>query len=426
MNREQVQREIVEVLARHGLGDLSGLLADMEVDKPEGGETGKLAYYNAERQQRTKLRVGKWVRKFFGEGRSDHDIQKIGSDIVAALWAGSGGDGDENGVVELRGEKLRDFYLQSVSGIPSCMAYDSAQCYLDIYVDNPDKVSLATVRIDGDAARALVWTAPGGQRYMDRIYHTSDACKAALEGYARNRNIFSRADLFSMTDRIEMKICSGSDSFWPYMDTLFYVNIHSPSMCSLSSKHGEYEAQDTDGGLCMLEDRHYCCDCGDEVYDDQVYSNEDGDEYCESCYFNTYTSCERCGLETTCDDVVTVHNGDCDCYVCEGCADRCYSRCEYCHEYYNSDLTSGDCDGNIVCDSCYEEHCTECEECGAVIKLDNIVRDPDGRGLCNDCFGESYAYCNECDDPFSKDVLVDGFCPDCAVEHMVKECTNAG
>jgi len=58
-----------------------------------------------------------------------------------------------------------------------------------------------------------------------------------------------------------------------------------------------------------------CENCGDMLWRDNAYRNEDGDDYCENCYSDIYTMCDRCNSEIARDDASYNDDG---CY-CESC-----------------------------------------------------------------------------------------------------------
>lgn len=78
-------------------------------------------------------------------------------------------------------------------------------------------------------------------------------------------------------------------------------------------------------------ERHvaYCEDCGERLYEDQVYTDADGYTYCEYCYHERYFYCDSCGEEYNRNDVnryeIVVK--------AEGTTrQNYYSICEHCYE----------------------------------------------------------------------------------------------
>ncbi len=386
MDNKTVQRIVVEALVQQRVTDADVLRAVevWDVGMTEKNEVGLLAYNRAKDDGTTtryKARVGKLLRKIVDGAMSDMELQEAGARVTARLWGGGDGD-DGNGVRELEGEALRRFYLECVSGIHSCMAYESTQEYLDIYVDNPDRVKLATVIIGDHAARALVWTWPDGTRYMDRVYHTSQACREAIERYAKTQGI-SR-DIYSLRrDELKMRIRDGYGSWWPYMDTMKHVTINSKRECSLSPYCGDYVLEDTNGGLG--DPLVTCNHCDDAVGEDEAHYSENGDIYCESCYNELYTICRHCSTEIRNEDV----END------EG-----------------------------LCPKCFDLLFTTCDDCGESIARSDAYEGPDGQLVCEDC-SVGYLKCRGCHEIHQADSLVYGMCSDCAMTAM-EQATRGG
>lgn len=414
MDRDTVQRHIACVLVKYNWPVEVSLqeLRQLETDKAESGKVGMIGY--SKNGKRVATRVGRFIKSHFGEHMGDQTVQDIGSAITALLWSNDSysEDSDEGVVKELEGEDLRHFYLESVSGIGSCMAYEETQPYLDIYVDNPDVVKLAAVRLGGYSARALIWTFPNGERYMDRIYHRSDACKAALIQYADKHGIWQRSEFPSIV--VQMKIRNGENSYWPYVDTMHYMTIIDEHTCELSAYDGNYVLQFTNG---TFEEGYRCEDCGNYLgHDADVYSGPDGNDYCEECYYERFFCCDSCGQMHYNDDRIDTATGVC---ICESCFDRYYFRCENCGEVFNSNQAYVVSNGECVCDDCFEDHYFVCEECNEIWHTQDQHEDPNGDPICPDC-AEQYAKCPECDEIVGKDTLVDGMRPDCAADKMVE------
>lgn len=423
MDRATVREHVASVLARYDrpLEDVRKRLVELEVDKAESGEAGKVGYRkqkNDGTSTRVAVRVGKFVKQLFGDwpGKQtllDQDVQDIGSEIIALLWSSDDDDSEdgEGKVRELSGEDLRHFYLKSISGINSCMCYDETQKYLDIYVDNPNRVKLATVRIGGHAARALVWTFPDGSRYMDKIYHTSDACCTALAQYAAKHGIGERGDMPCI--QISMKIRNGEDSYWPYVDTLYFMSINSDKLCLLSNYSGDHCLHTTDGVLEGYGTE--CRNCRERMDEDDVYTGPDGESYCEGCYHERFFHCEHCDNDCELEELVETVYGT---QICERCYRNHHFTCEDCGRVYpNDNSVSVNDEDTIVCIHCFEDHYFRCNVCHESCHTDQRCDGPRGTDVCENC-AEQYAVCSECEEVFDKDTLVDSMCPDCAIEKM--------
>lgn len=128
-------------------------------------------------------------------------------------------------------------------------------------------------------------------------------------------------------------------------------------------------------------DTERCCDdCGEKIAEgDEFYETADGRIICESCYEDSYFTCENCGDIYPTDDAVSVNDGEM--YVCLDCADTGnYFHCVSCDEYFTSryrgcyELANGDC----VCDRCADGSIAECYDCGEYFWIDDVEEDEDG------------------------------------------------
>lgn len=365
---DEVRCHICQALRKFG-ERRSGLcvrLRNLAPFRATGGEVGSLSYLNAKQNKRFVTSTGKFIRKFFGDGRTDHWIQKIQAELTNSIW-----DGFDN-VKELQGEKLREFYLESVSHIHSCMAYEDTQPYLNIYVDNPDVVSLLTVRIKENCARAILWTIKG-KRYCDRIYWGSDTCHSALKGYCEANNIYKREEMRCL--EVEMKIRNGESSYWPYMDTMMYATILSKDKCRLSTENGDYNLDTTDG---IIGD-NITCEC-----------------------------CERTGHE---DEMVSTYDG----MVCEYCYEEYYDTCNSCGEIFHRDVMASTSSGGSVCDNCADNYYHICRNCDGLVPTD-VCTEINGYFYCEDCRDELFVECSDCGEWTDKDYIKDDMCPECYEE----------
>jgi hypothetical protein len=155
----------------------------------------------------------------------------------------------------------------------------------------------------------------------------------------------------------------------------------------------------------------YCCtECGDRV--DDEYRNNDGERFCETCFYERYQHCKDCGeilceyeqyvydfsvYCNSCFDAFAAfcplcgeatHNDDIHATPagerCETCADRDFFKCAQCGEYEHTDIGA---DSGQYCEPCFEDKFTSCDACHKPIWLDKAP-------LCTDC---------SCDEMFTAD-----------------------
>ena len=125
----------------------------------------------------------------------------------------------------------------------SCMRYDKAQKYLEIYKNNPNQIKCLVLfnpengKVRG---RALLFKMDNGITFMDRIYTINKGYNSFFNTYAEENNLETGIPSNSVT--LEN---GGEYDYYPYMDTfLFYT----PDTGVLSKDSGELELQDDEGG----------------------------------------------------------------------------------------------------------------------------------------------------------------------------------
>jgi hypothetical protein len=125
----------------------------------------------------------------------------------------------------------------------SCMRYDRAQKFLDIYKNNPNQIKCLVLfnpengKVRG---RALLFKMDNGITFMDRIYTINKGYNSFFNTYAEENNLETGTPSNSVT--LEN---GGEYDYYPYMDTfLFYT----PDTGVLSNDSGELELQNDEGG----------------------------------------------------------------------------------------------------------------------------------------------------------------------------------
>jgi hypothetical protein len=193
---------------------------------------------------------------------------------------------------------------------------------------------------------------------------------------------------------ITMKTCAEG---FPYLDTFHYGVQHSSSRGNTVTLSNDPSGMDKiyascSGGYDDLrssdgDDDEYdshCCECGEGLSVDDLYSSEAGDSYCNSCYGRIFITCGHCSTELVRRDHDYVTLGDGQVY-CQSCADRYAVCCELCEEYVLDEETHDvqDAEDNkiTVCDDCYDDKTSDCEDCGERFTAKALDRD----GLCTTC-----------------------------------------
>jgi len=174
----------------------------------------------------------------------------------------------------VRGESIRSLYhydaYESDCGSlgASCMRYDGCQDYMDLYVENRDKVSMLAMKNseDGLIGRALLWDFDG-YKIMDRIYTTNDEKYAFyFKEWAKKNNYlyksgqnwfdtmsFDGTDGKKQTLKLSIKLASFDYHRYPYMDTF---KFYSPESGAFSN----YQPEGRFYTLCAPDGSRYGSD----------------------------------------------------------------------------------------------------------------------------------------------------------------------
>lgn len=126
----------------------------------------------------------------------------------------------------------------------SCMRFENAQKFLEIYTNNPNQIQCLTLFNPENGlirGRALIWTMQNGQKFMDRIYTISDEFKTDFLEYAKVNNMSKSSTSNVILDN------GGEYDYYPYIDTFHYYD---PSINTLSTRETEdtITLLSTDGG----------------------------------------------------------------------------------------------------------------------------------------------------------------------------------
>lgn len=136
-------------------------------------------------------------------------------------------------IKEVKGEMIRYYYdKRSYSKITgslgsSCMNYTNIKHRFDLYVKNPDKVSLL-VLLDREKkleARAILWTTDSGERLIERIFSCSEESYMKMTTYANTKKFKSTSNINRGIPLVNTQIkvtldTSSLSSNPPYLDSL--------------------------------------------------------------------------------------------------------------------------------------------------------------------------------------------------------------
>lgn len=381
---------------------LNADLVFLQPSIPEDNSCGYIAF-NVVGKPRMKLRTARFLtRKLSLNSRflPDDRIQRIAERINLVLF------GTALFIELINGPAITETYEKAVGG-GSCMTHGSAECTL-LYEMNPDRFQMLVMRQFNTSARAIVHKLDNGEYYLDRIYSNSQTLVLAMREYAQKHN-------WNYRDEHGCPSCSGnilvvSDLNWedghvPYMDTMIYGEITDSGKLSISAQNGNLDLQNINGYI----ESESCEHCGIGVDRDDVFSGPNGEDcYCESCYYELFTSCDRCGETVYNDDTVYLESEDHR--YCTSCADGCAWCCDKCNNYFSNHENStparnvGD-----VCERCLKEYafCDCCNEYHEEASFETV----NGENICQTCANSDYKLCATCRLYFEE-----AKCPNCGKE----------
>jgi len=251
-------------------------------------------------KSRSTTTIGRIVSKLFPNKYKEVEVEEFVNRYKASR--------DTSNLELVTGEDIRHWYHgdhyasggASLNG--SCMMYDECQPYLDIYVENPDNISLLILKDkknpDLIRGRAIVWNLylPSGRTFMDRIYTTQDSEVILFKEYAKEHGwiykVYQNADeegpwFDTKLDKettenlVVYKLNKPSGEQYPFMDTMKFFDGQSISNSIEQVGSSPKKLEDTEGGF----------DEGGQWVDFyNEYIPEDELTYCEigECYRREY------------------------------------------------------------------------------------------------------------------------------------------
>jgi len=341
-------------------------IQQLQPDKPEDGDTGKIAF-NVLGKNRMKIKTGRFLTRKLNLNNGflpDMAIVEITDKINMLLFP------DIKAEI-VSGIELTENYYQKTGG-RSCMTESNSE-YTRLYERNPDKVQMLTMYFNNDSARAILWKLDNGRYFLDRVYATCEMLKEKMCDYACEHNWLQKAiPTYNSRDLIVSNL-QYNDGEIPYMDTLTSGCTCGAGLTVSANGCSDYELTNENG---ELQSGYSCECCGENVSEDESCFTDNG-VYCESCFSENFSYCEQCNETVSTDDIVKIE--DTDEYYCSYCANQKAHKCEDCGDYNKDDIV--EIEGDTYCLSCAENY-AKCDDCGEQF-LDSDCINEDG--LCEDC-----------------------------------------
>lgn len=240
---------------------------------------GKYIYDNAMinvDKSRVKIKVGRFIKKFIKEstftnlGISDKEIENF-VNLFKSYF-----NSDTNELSIVSGEDIRKWYLQdnystilgcqSGSLWKSCMRQSERNIFMNLYVENPDKIKmLIYLNKDGNLrSRALLWddvTDSSGNKYkvMDRIYSLYEHDVFIFKKWAVENGYITKWEQNAKTESafdvdgklnilsLSVNLQNYKQKYYPYLDTFKYFDIHSGNFHNNESSRHQYKLVQSNG-----------------------------------------------------------------------------------------------------------------------------------------------------------------------------------
>jgi hypothetical protein len=215
---------------------------------------------------------------------TDQDIEQFTNELLSLVKMNN----NSFPIEEVKGEEIRkwyssDNYKMDIGKLGnSCMSNPKCGRFFDIYVKNPEQVSMLILKSSDDKllGRALLWKLHPQSKctqtiFMDRVYTINDSDENIFVNYAIENGYLYRSTninnfLFSGEETKEYDLIVYLEyidfEFYPFLDTLYYLNQEDKSLSNKSSNY-DVELQDTDGSYLGR----------DEDDDDDYYYSDDDD-----------------------------------------------------------------------------------------------------------------------------------------------------
>lgn len=203
-----------------------------EYDKFDISENkGMIKLTNSTKNRVTEFKFGRFLNtlskqyseKFKSEPLFDNkSIEKIHNDYLSYQT------GDYIKVEYLTGKDILEGYKKenyqaiksSLGG--SCMT--NHLDYLEIYVNNPDKVQMIAVKMfDKFVGRALLWTTDCGKKVMDKQYICDEWVISKFDEIKKENEYELWSDYTDKDNTLSISVNTDGIEQWPYLDTFQFL-----------------------------------------------------------------------------------------------------------------------------------------------------------------------------------------------------------
>jgi hypothetical protein len=218
------------------------------------------------KEQRTEVFVGRFVNRVYQKSKSSISSSELEKFVNLYKSAYDRYKDVFSRFEIVKGEEIKKWYLidnyetQYGQLGASCMRFKSKQDFFDIYIKNPEVVSLLILKSEDElkiSGRALLWKLTNGEIFMDRIYTNKDSDIILFEEYGNKNNWLVKSEiLYAKLKKLTVELSESKFEYYPYLDTFAYLNVDKKLLATdedlwpgqgyikLDSTEGEYASDD--------------------------------------------------------------------------------------------------------------------------------------------------------------------------------------
>lgn len=320
----------------------------------------------------TRVRPGRYLTQFYGDIFDAPTIAKMAAEFDRDF-------GEANEL--LFADTEEDIERVYVGGPRSCMSYaanhfDSPMHPCRVYAAGD--LAVAYMVRDGEiTARALCWPE---KKLYGRVYGDETRLCDLLESASFSSGSLDGARM--------LRIEHGNGFVVPYID--------GACSCSDDGMHlilgGRGICGDNQNGLSGSS--MTCSDCDSPIDEADCRSDDSGNNYCDDCYNERYSNCERYNEECDADTVQEVicnsrYDGRTTQYWGERAIENEAFECEGSGKWYANEFRVELADGTVWSQDYFEDHGAVCEGNSECYSMDDMVQLEDGTAWSQDYFEDN-------------------------------------
>lgn len=224
---------------------------------------------------------------------------------------------------------------------------------------------------EGRIASRSVVAVHGDKWVAGPVYGVCEKSLDMIEDYIRDNGGYLFKDQKDWTGARVVKLEDDPGYIGPYFDS--GENLRDDGDVFVVHPNGTIGTSDHQGHF-ECDNRPLCSCCESRVEEYNLHYNEDGEAYCESCYYERYTYCEEDHVEILAEDAVVVYAKGGFGFM-EMCVHNDYAiHCEYTDEDWHINDILEDYYGDPVSPRYARDHLETCESSGKLCSPEDMVK----------------------------------------------------